>query len=128
MKRIACAVLALMLINTEAIGAEILRNYNIWSTLSNDAKAGVMIGMADEIVSPTLEDTNARKATGAGVEQCLIATNLKAGAMANAVETWYMADPQRKSMPVTIAFFSSIIHGICKDFVDVQVKKQSILW
>ncbi len=126
MKRIACAILALTLVNTEAIAGEILSNYNIWSSLSNDAKAGVMIGMADEIVSFAMDDSSTRKAVAAGVEQCLFNASIKAGALANAVESWYRADAKRKSMPVSIAFFSAVTHGICKDYVDIQIKKPTM--
>ncbi len=87
-----------------------------------------MIGMADEMVSLAVDDTALRKATAAGVEECLLKTKIKAGAMANAVESWYRVDARRKSMPVTIAFFSAVTHGICKDYVDLQVKKQPMSW
>lgn len=118
--------MALTLINTEAISVEILSNYNIWSSLSDDAKAGVMIGMADEIVSLAIDDSSTRQAAAAGVEQCLLNTSIKAGAMANAVESWYRVDAKRKSLPVSIAFFSAVTHGICKDYVDIQMKKQTM--
>lgn len=126
MKHIICAIMALTLINTEAISVEILSNYNIWSSLSDDAKAGVMIGMADEIVSLAIDDSSTRQAAAAGVEQCLLNTSIKAGAMANAVESWYRVDAKRKSLPVSIAFFSAVTHGICKDYVDIQMKKQTM--
>ncbi len=126
MKRIACAIMALTLINTEAISVEILSNYNLWSSLSDDAKAGVMIGMADEILSLAVDDSVNRKAVAGGIEQCLLNTSIKAGTMANAVESWYRADAKRKSMPVALAFFSAVTHGICKDYVDIQMKKQTM--
>jgi len=126
MKRIACVTLALTLLNTEAISEEMLSNYNIWSSLSDDAKAGVMIGMIDEILSSSVDDTSTRQAAAAGVEQCLINTSMKAGAMANAVESWYRADTKRKSLPVSIAFFSAVTHGICKNYLDIQMKKPAM--
>lgn len=126
MKWIACVVLVLTFINTEAISLEMLRNYNILSSLSDDAKAGVMIGVVDEILSLAIDDSSTRQAAAAGVEQCLINTSIKAGAMANAVESWYRADAKHQSLPVSIAFFSAVTHGICKDYVDIQIKKQTM--
>lgn len=126
MKRTAFAAMVATLINTEAISLEILGDYSIWSSLSGDAKAGVMIGMADEILSLAIDDSSTRKAAAAGVEQCLLHTGIKAAAMANAVESWYRVDAERKSMPVSIAFFSAVTHGICKDFIDIQMKKQTM--
>lgn len=126
MKRIACVTLALTLLNTEAISLKMLRNYNIWSSLSDDAKAGVMIGMVDEILLLAIDDSSTRQAAAAGVEQCLINTSIKAGAMANAVESWYRADAKRQSLPVSIAFFSAVTHGICKNYLDIQMKKPAM--
>lgn len=119
MKRFACAIT--LLVSPVGPGAQagaFLPDYNTWASLSGDAKAGVVAGMAD--------DQPSRRAVGAGLAECFMRLQLKTGAMANAVESWYRADAQRLTAPVHIAFFAAVPGGLCKSFVDIELKRSGV--
>lgn len=122
MRRIACISTLLVSIGSAQAGA-FLPDYQAWTSLSGDAKAGVVAGMADDLQNPVAEDQASRKAVGAGLAECFIRLQLKTGAMANAVESWYRADQRRQTAPVHIAFFAAIPGGLCKSFVDTELKR-----
>ncbi len=127
MRLVACALALLAL--TVATGAQadsFVPNHQTWSMLSSDSKAGVVAGIADELQNPSDEDSTPRKVIGAGLSECFARLQLKAGALANAVESWYRADPQRQSAPAHIAFFGAVPGGLCKSFIETERKRQNL--
>ncbi len=124
MRRIAWVVMAAWVGGAQA-GA-FLPNYDAWTSLSGDAKAGVVAGMADDLQNPVADDQPSRKAVGAGLAECFTRLQLKTGAMANAVESWYRADKQRLTAPVHIAFFAAVPGGLCKSFVDIELRRAGV--
>lgn len=127
MKRFACAFT--LLVSPVGPGAQagaFLPDYNTWALLSGDAKAGVVAGMADDLQNPVADDQPSRRAVGAGLAECFMRLQLKTGAMANAVESWYRADPQRRTAPVHVAFFAAVPGGLCKSFIDIELKRAGV--
>ncbi len=124
MRRVAWMVLAVWAAGAQA-GA-FLPDYTAWSSLSGDAKAGVVAGMADDLQNPVADDQPSRRAVGAGLAECFARLQLKTGAMANAVESWYRADRERQNAPVHIAFFAAVPGGLCKTFIDIELRRAGI--
>ncbi len=127
MKRFGFALTLLAV--TVAFGARadsFIPNHQTWSMLSSDSKAGVVAGIADELQNPSDEDSAPRKMIGVGLTECFARLQLKAGALANAVESWYRADPQRQSAPAHIAFFGAVPGGLCKSFIETERKRQNL--
>lgn len=127
MQRFTCVSLVLVLVwIAGARAGAFLPDYAAWSSLSGDAKAGVMVGMADDLQNPVAEDQPGRRAIGAGLAECFTRLQLKAGAMANAVESWYRVDKERQQAPVHIAFFGAVPGGLCKSFVDIELRRAGV--
>lgn len=113
----AAVILAAAVATTGSMAGEFLPNYDAWRSLSDDARAGYAVGMADDLQTPTDGDSAARRTFAAGLEVCFMRLQLKAGALVNAVEVWYRADPARRAAPAHVAFFAAVPGGLCRGFV-----------
>lgn len=123
MKRFTGITAALVFCVSSQANAFFIDDYSGWSKLSADAKAGVMIGMADESQEYATEDSELRKAMSVGSYKCFTHLQIKAGALVNTVESWYLADETRKGMPVYVAFYSAVTQGLCRPFVEQETRK-----
>lgn len=124
MKRFTCVTAALCFCLANAARADyFVPDYSGWASLSAEAKAGAMIGMADFHIDYADGDSELRKATSVGAAACFRNLQLKAAALANAVESWYRADDTRKAAPLQIAFHGAVIVGLCWSFVEPEIRK-----
>ena len=115
-----------MLIWPQVVSAGYMNSYSDWKKLGSSMQSIYAMGLYDAETGGVIRGLDWTIATAQGLSDCSVELSLNGILLAEAINNFYAADLQRWSFPVSFAFHSAIIKGVCLRHINTERAKYGL--